>query len=96
MQQDEIIQIIRDYMKVYEKQYGILEIGVFGSVARNEAVEGSDVDVVVHVSRPDLFLLAGLKYDLEDRLERPVDVVAYREDMNPFLKKMIDREAIYA
>lgn len=62
----------------------------------DEAADDSDVDVVVRVAKPDLFLLAGLKYELEERLHQPVDIVAYRENMNRFLKKKIDGEAIYA
>lgn len=95
MGQKEIIQVLRDYKREYAEQYGILEIGVFGSVARDEAVETSDVDVVVRIVKPDLFLLAGLKYELEERLDRQVDIVTYRENMNQFLKKRIDGEAIY-
>ncbi|MDZ7640948.1 MAG: hypothetical protein U5J62_02810 [Desulfurivibrio sp.] len=42
------------------------------------------------------FLLAGLEYELEERLHRPVDIGSYRENMNQFLKNQIDGEAIYA
>ena len=62
--------------------YGILEIGVFGSVAREEVRENSDVDVVVRISKPDLFMLVGIKDELEERLHRSVDIVTYRENMN--------------
>ncbi len=96
MGQKEIINILRDYKQKNAEQYGILAIGVFGSVARDELAENSDVDVVVRIAKPDLFLLAGLKYELEERLQRSVDIVAYRENMNQFLKKRIDGEAVYA
>jgi len=54
------------------------------------------VDVVIRVRKPDLFMLAGIKSDLEELLNRPVDIVTYRETMNQFLKRHIDGEAIYA
>ena len=54
------------------------------------------MDVVVRISEPDLFMLAGIKNDLEERLHRRVDIVTYRENMNQFLKKRIDMEAVYA
>jgi uncharacterized protein len=41
-------------------------------------------------------MLVGIKQDLEERLHRSVDIVSYRENMNQFLKKRIDGEAIYA
>ena len=54
----------------------------------------SDIDVIVEMP-PDLFQLIGLKQELEELLDRPVDIVRYREQMNRFLKERIDREAIY-
>lgn len=91
-----IIEILKQFKREFSEQYGILDIGIFGSVARNEMREGSDVDVVIRVLRPDLFMLVGIKNDLEERLHRPVDIVTYRENMNPFLKNRIDGEAEYA
>lgn len=54
----------------------------------------SDIDVIVEMP-PDLFQLIGLKQELEELLDRPVDIVRYREQMNRFLKERIDREVIY-
>ena len=96
MDKNDIIQILQDYKKEVAEQYNILKIGIFGSVARDEAGRESDVDVVLSISKPDFFMLAGIKGDLEDRLRRPVDIVTYRDTMNPFLKKKIDEEAVYA
>lgn len=96
MGKKEIIEILADYRKKYADRYGILEIGVFGSAARDEIGEESDIDVVVRISKPDLFMLVGIRNELEKRLQRPVDIVTYRENMNKFLKGRIDREAAYA
>ncbi len=65
-------------------------------MAREEGREDSDVDVVVRILKPDLFMLVGIKNELEERLQRPVDIVTYRENMNQFLKNRIDGEAVYA
>lgn len=96
MGRKEVLDSLRAYMKECAELNGILALGVFGSVARDEAGEGSDVDVVIRILEPDLFMLAGIKDELEERLHRPVDIVTYRENMNQFLKKRIDGEAIYA
>ena len=92
----EIIEILRAYKKELAKKYGIIEIGVFGSVARDEVGKDSDVDVVVRISNPDLFMLVGIENELEERFQRSVEIVAYSENMNQFLKKRIDGEAAYA
>jgi len=96
MRKNDIIRILKNYKKEFANQYNILTIGVFGSVARDEAGDKSDVDIVVRISEPDFFILAGIKNDLEDRLNKSVDIVYYTDSMNPFLKKRIDSEALYA
>ena len=96
MGKKDILKTLRNYKKDVAEQYNILTIGIFGSVARDEAGEDSDVDVVVRISEPDLFMLVGIKKDLEERLRRQVDLVTYRDTMNTFLKKRIDSEAVYA
>ena len=54
------------------------------------------MDVVVRMSKPDLFMLVGIENELEEMLHRSVDIVTYRENMNQFLEKKIDRGAIHA
>ena len=79
---------------LFEK-YGVTRIGIFGSVARDDASQQSDVDIVYEMSRPNLFTVVHLKEELENVLHRPVDLVRYRERMNPLLKKRIERDCVY-
>lgn len=83
------------YRKSRAADYGIERLGVFGSTAQGNNEPESDVDIVVELARPDLLILVGIKQELEDILDRPVDVVRYRDNMNQFLKRRIDRKAIY-
>jgi len=96
MSREEILRELRLMKAEFRDRYGVTQIGVFGSVARNEIKSDSDVDIVVRIDQPDLFLLVGIKNELEERLHCPVDLVTYRERMNQFLKKRIDSEAVYA
>ncbi len=95
MNQTEIFSILRQFKKLNQDKYKIVRIGLFGSVARGELSEMSDVDVVVELEKPDLFSLIGIKQDLEDQLRRTVDIIRYRDRMNLFLKGRIDKEAVY-
>lgn len=95
MGKNEILSILRDYKKQFADQYGITALGVFGSTARDQNHDESDVDVVIQMSKPDLFILAGIKCDLEEKFHKPVDIVTYRQKMNQFLKNRIDRDAVY-
>lgn len=83
------------YRKSRAADYGIERLGVFGSTAQGNNEPESDVDIVVELAKPDLLILVGIKQELEDILDRPVDVVRYRDNMNQFLKRRIDRKAIY-
>jgi predicted nucleotidyltransferase len=67
----------------------------FGSVARDEAKDGSDVDVVIRMKTPDPYFVVHIKEALEQRLDHHVDIVRLREKMNSFLKQRIEKEAVY-
>ncbi len=95
MERNEIIQTLRGFMEKNSDRYEIIRIGVFGSAARDSMDEQSDIDVVVKLAKQDLFNIIGIKQDLEEKFSKPVDVISYREKMNQFLKKRIDKEAVY-
>ena len=92
----DVLETLAGFHRSRRQEYGILRIGVFGSAARDRLAGDSDVDVVVELERPDLLLLVGIKQDLETLFGRPVDIVRYRKEMNPFLKRHIEQEAVYA
>jgi len=96
MNSNEILAVLRQFKRDHAEQYGITEIGIFGSFARGENREDSDVDVVFETTTPNLFKTACMKQDLEELLKRPVDVVRLRSAMNPRMKERIMREALYA
>lgn len=93
---DSVIDKIRRRKDTFERDYGVKRIGVFGSVARNEASETSDVDIVVEMTDPDLFYLVHIKDTLSEDIECQVDIVSLRESMNVYLKNRIQNEAVYA
>lgn len=71
------------------KRYHVKKASLFGSVARGDLTPTSDVDMLIDPpERFSLFDLAGLKVDLEDILQRPVDVVEY-ESIKPLIKDSI-------
>ena len=94
MHREQILRTMRSHLQDLSARYGLVRLGIFGSAARDQMTDTSDIDVIVEMP-PDLFQLIGLKQELEELLDRPVDIVRYREQMNGFLKERIDREAIY-
>ena len=95
MTRDEILAALRKFKQDYDDQYQIVEIGVFGSTARNEIREDSDVDICIKTRTPNPFVLVHIKEAIEELVHKPVDIVRVHENMNPFLKKRIEKEALY-
>ena len=95
MKRDDIILSLRRFKEINQQKYNIIKIGLFGSAARDNMREQSDIDVVVELETQDFFDLIGIKLDLEEQLSQEIDIVSYREKMNEFLKRRIDKEAVY-
>ena len=95
MDRTSLLNQLEKFKRLNEVKYGILSIGVFGSFARSQASEFSDVDIVVRTETPDPFTIVHIKEDLEEELHMPVDIVRFREKMNPFLRDRIEKEVVY-
>ena len=91
----EYINILRDYMANNASKYSITRMGIFGSVARGEQTEDSDVDVYLETSKPSMFALVHIKEDLQTLFGCNVDIVRLRERMDTLLKNRIEKEGIY-
>jgi len=75
-------------------KYGAYNVRVFGSVARSEADEQSDIDFLVELEPGrSLFDLGGLQYDLEQLLGCRVDVVTER-GLKPRIRERVLRVAV--
>lgn len=79
------------------QKYNIKKASLFGSYARGEETEDSDVDILIEPpEKMTLFDLAGMKLDLEKLLDKSVDVVTYNS-VHPLLKRYIlpDQKTFY-
>jgi predicted nucleotidyltransferase len=93
--QAQLQDVLRKFKLEHGEEYRISALGYFGSYARNEATEESDVDIVFDTDAPNLFRTSAMRLKLEETLGRHVDVVRLREHMNPRLKARVEREAVY-
>ena len=91
----EYINLLRIFKQEHANEYGINRMGIFGSVARGEQSENSDIDVFFEADKISLFRMGGLTYDLEELFGAPVDVVHSHKNINPKLKKRIEKDIIY-
>ncbi|MBU2213977.1 nucleotidyltransferase family protein [Patescibacteria group bacterium] len=75
------------------RKHGVRNVRVFGSFSRGEQTKGSDLDLLVKMPKGStLFDLAGLKIDLEETLQRKIDVIP-DDSIKPALRRRILSDA---
>lgn len=95
MKRETILRILREKKEELAQRYGIEEIALFGSRARNDATEESDIDLVIIRSRSkDYFKRAEAKYFLERQLGKRVDL-GYFDNIRPVIRKRIENDLIH-
>lgn len=78
-----------------QRRFGVLRIGLFGSFVRGDAQPGSDIDLLVEMDAPTFGAYMDVKFLLEDRFGRPVDLVL-TDSLKPRLKPLVLDEVVYA
>lgn len=95
MEREIILRILREKKEELAQRFGIEEIALFGSRARNDASEESDIDLVILQSRGrDYFKRAEAKYFLERELGKRVDL-GYFDSIRPVIRKRIENDLIH-
>jgi len=91
----EIETILRAHKHELRKRFRVKEIGIFGSYARNEARETSDVDILVDFYEvPSLFRFIELEEYLEELLGVKVDLVL-KSALKPRIAEYVMKEVVY-
>ena len=94
MKRDDVLRILKEHRSEFIDQYQVKSLSLFGSMARNDAHEGSDVDLLVEFNRPvGLFQFIGLQQRLESLLGGKVDLGTPRS-LKPRIRDEVLQEAI--
>ena len=91
----EILSLMSRFKPTAQKKYGMTKLGIFGSVARGEQTDNSDVDICYEGQAPSLLTLDKIQTELEQLLDCKVDLVRVRENMSSLLRKSILRDVIF-
>ena len=91
MRRDDVLTFLRAHRPVFAERFDVERLALFGSVARDQAEEGSDLDLLVEFSgaRSRSKAYFGLMFYLEDLLEREIDLVtepALRREFRPYVE----------
>lgn len=95
MTTNELILKLNNVKDVLKQKFGIEEIALFGSYARGEASEDSDVDIaIMKIEKKDYFKRIEAKYYLEDFLQKKVDI-GYFDSIRPIIQKYIKKDLVF-
>ncbi len=94
MNREEVLELLRAHKPILSERFGVTELALFGSFARDQAADGSDIDILVRFDGPATSrAYFGVQFYIEDLLGRHVDLVtdkALRSKFRPY----VEREAV--
>jgi uncharacterized protein len=97
MKRDTVLEYLRSKKEEFRTKYGITALGIYGSVARDEASDESDVDIFYQTDPSfsmGLFEFTAFLRNLESELHSKVDFVNLKS-MNPIIKHYAQKDFIY-
>ena len=89
-----ILNYLKEHYSEFKSKYNVEQIGLFGSYARDEASENSDIDIFVKM-KPSLFDMVAIKEQIENDLNKKVDIIREHKNIKPIFLKMIQKDLIY-
>jgi predicted nucleotidyltransferase len=94
MTRNEVLRLLREHKVTLARRFGVIELALYGSFARDRGSDDSDVDILVRFDAPpDWRRYFGAQAYLEDLLGRPVDMATSRE-LRAEIRPYVEREAI--
>lgn len=90
-----VLSILNVYFQSNKDRYGIEKIGLFGSFARGEQREISDIDILVKLKKPTLFLYSEIAGQLENVFGRHIDIISANSHLKDSFRAQIEKEVIY-
>jgi len=95
MNKQRVLTLLSQHRDEIAKKFAVKHLALFGSTARGEAREDSDVDVLVEFEGPATFDgYMGLKFYLEDLFHAKVDLVT-EDAVKPRMRPIIEKDMIH-
>jgi len=95
MTKEYILDFLTTHKKEIQDKFALTRIGLFGSYAKDNANQNSDIDIVIESTKKDFFLREDLKEYLEKSFNKNVDV-GYLDSFRKYYKSKIEKDIIYA
>ena len=95
MTRTETLKLLQSHKARLARDFGVIDLALFGSAARDEAGPGSDIDILVAFDGPATSRrYFGVQFYLEDLLGLPVDLVTDKA-LRPELRPFVEKEAVH-
>jgi predicted nucleotidyltransferase len=94
MTRELILDFLRQHKQEMQERFGVTKIGLFGSYARGDAREDSDIDVAIELATYSADGYFGVLHLLEDRFQKRIDL-GIESNFKPLLKPYIMKDIIY-
>jgi len=97
MTKEDILEYLRINKSEFQNKFGVIKIGLFGSFARDEQNENSDIDLAIELEKDkkNLKNFFAFKRELEKRFNKKVDI-GIENTLKPIVKEYVKKEIIYA
>ncbi|MCX6077178.1 MAG: nucleotidyltransferase domain-containing protein [Campylobacterales bacterium] len=95
MTKSDILNYLKEHYEEFKGRYDVEKIGLFGSYARDEATQDSDVDIFVTM-KPNMFDMIAIKEQIEEDLHTKVDIIREHKNIKPFFLEIINKDLVYA
>ncbi|MBU2447247.1 MAG: nucleotidyltransferase domain-containing protein [Bacteroidetes bacterium] len=95
LSKSEIIDKLKDEKEFLEKEFGVISIGLFGSYAREENQNDSDIDLFVELRRACFDDLAGIQLYLESMFSQKVEIILKNNYLKPNFVNRIKKDLVY-
>lgn len=92
----EIIERLKAEKPFLSRNFGVVNIGLFGSFAKERQRDDSDIDLIVEMIQPRFEWMAGLQVYLEKKFNHRIEIVRKSGKRNSRFNKRIEKEIIYA
>jgi len=94
--QNQIMQFLSSHKEFMRNEFGVNEIALFGSYAKNKQTEESDVDLIVDLLEQDFMKWSGLLIYLKSNLNQNIDLITLGKHNSKQFLEIVKREALYA
>lgn len=92
---DSIINFLHEHKDELKQDYHVEEIGIFGSYAKHQEKESSDIDFFVKFSQKSYRNLTRLYDYFEKAFGKKIDIITEHKNMRPSLRREIQSSIIY-